>query len=121
MGYKLILFVGILMGVIAQLVMKLGMKRHGKVSLSLKRIHRDIFRIYFNPFVILGVSFYLLSFFIWIFVISKIDLSYAYPLVSINFVLIALFSKIFFKEKVSNKRWLSIVIILLGVILVTMS
>lgn len=121
MGYKILLFIGIFIGVIAQLVMKLGMGRHGKVRLSLKRIHRDILRIYFNGFVFTGVFLYLLSFFIWIFVISKIDLSYAYPLVSINFVLVALGSKIFFKEKVSRKRWFSIAVILLGVVLVTMS
>ncbi|MBU2589404.1 MAG: EamA family transporter [Nanoarchaeota archaeon] len=121
MSYKIILFIGILMGVIAQLIMKLGMKRHGKVKLSLKRIHRDILRIYLNVFVFLGVFLYLFAFFIWIFVISKIDLSYAYPLVSVNFVLIALASKIFFKESVSKKRWLSILIILIGVLLVTMS
>ncbi len=121
MDYKIWLFIGILMGVFAQLIMKRGMKKHGQVKLSLKTLHKEILKIYFNVFVFSGVVLYLLSFFIWIFVLSKIDLSYAYPLVSVNFVLVAFFSKLFFKEKVSKKRWISIFVILVGVVLVTMS
>jgi len=121
MIYKILLFTGIFLNVIGQLVMKKGMRKRGKVSLSLRKVHKDVFNIYFDRHVIFGVSCYLVSFFIWLVVLSNIDLSYAYPLVSVNFVLVALFSKLFFKERISKRRWLSIAVILIGVILVTSS
>ena len=121
MIYKILLFTGIFLNVIGQLVMKSGMNKRGKLKLHLKTLIPDIFRIYFNIHVIIGVLCYGISFFMWLAVLSNIDLSYAYPLVSVNFVLVALFSKMVFKEEVSKKRWISIFVILLGVILVTLS
>ena len=53
--------------------------------------------------------------------LSRIDLSYAYPLVSINFIAITILSRLIFKEKVTRFRWLSVFTILVGVVLLTMS
>lgn len=121
MIYHIILFMDILLGAVAQVLMKIGMQRHGKPNTQLKTLHKEVIRMYLGKYVFMGIILYSMSFLIWLFVISKIDLSYAYPLVSMNFVLIAVFSKIFFRENVSRKRWLSIALILVGVILVTLS
>lgn len=121
MQYLILLFIGIIIGVMAQISLKYGMHKHGKVKLSFRTFIKDVFKIYLNIFVIIGMLSYFVSFLLWLIVISKLDLSYAYPIASINFALVALSSKIFFKEKVSRKRWLSILVIIMGVILVTLS
>jgi len=115
------LFVAILLGVVAQIALKAGMRSKGKVNISLRSFYKDIIQIYLNKFVFFGITMYALSFLLWVYALSKIDLSYAYPLVSVNFVLVTLLSRLVFKEKVSKLRWLSIAVIMIGVVLITLS
>lgn len=118
--FKLILLGDILLGSIAQILLKTGMKNNN-IVLSFKGLLPTLIKIYMNKFVFIGSLTYALSTLIWIAVISKIELSYAYPMVSLNFVIVALLSKIFFKEHVSKVRWLSILIIIAGVALLSIS
>ena len=74
-----------------------------------------------EKFVVIGLSIYLISVVLWLIVLSKVDLSYAYPTLSISYVLTALLSRSFFKENVSKFRWLSIIIISIGVVMVVYS
>lgn len=120
-SYKIILFIGIMLGAAGQLLLKHGMTKHGHVSMKLKSLHRDMYNLYFHRYIIMGGSLFIISLALWTIVLSKLDLSYAYPLVSANFVIISLLSKIFFREEITRSRWLSIFVILLGVVLVTMS
>ena len=120
-SYNILLFIGILLGAAGQLLLKKGMIKHGKVSIRLKSAHRDLFNLYFHRYIIIGGLLFVISLGLWTIVISKLDLSYAYPIVSMNYVIVSLFSKIFFKEKITKYRWLSIFVILIGVVLVTLS
>lgn len=74
-----------------------------------------------SPYLWLGTLFVILIFVIWSSIISRIDLSVAVPASSLNFVTVPLVSIIFFHEKVSVLRWVGIVIILLGVIIISLS
>lgn len=120
-SYKLILFIGILLGAAGQLLLKKGMMKQGKIRIQLMTLHRDLFNLYFHRHIIIGGLLFVVSLGLWTIVISKLDLSYAYPLVSANYIIVSLFSKIFFKEKITGYRWLSIFVILIGVVLVTLS
>ena len=55
---------------------------------------------------------------LWLAGLQKLDLSYAYPLVSIGYVLVTFLSAVFFNEQVDRRRWLAVAVISLGVILV---
>ena len=50
--------------------------------------------------------------------LARLDLSVAYPTVSLGYVLVIVMSKVFFKERISPARWLGVVIICAGVALV---
>ena len=45
-----------------------------------------------NPFVVGGAVAYALSFALWLIVLTRVDLSYAYPLLSMGYVLVVVFS-----------------------------
>lgn len=120
-SYNILLFIGILLGAAGQILLKKGMIKHGKVSIRLRTIHKDLFGLYFHRYIVIGGLLFVISLGLWTIVISKLDLSYAYPLVSTNYVIVSLLSKVFFKEKITRYRWMSIFVILAGVVLVTMS
>lgn len=117
--YKILLFIAIALGTIGQLCLKHSV-REG-VVLRKGEIFRALSRIYFNLFFMLGALVYMTSMALFIIVISHIDLSYVYPIASINFVFVSISSKIVFKERISRLRWLSISVITLGVALISLS
>jgi drug/metabolite transporter (DMT)-like permease len=75
--------------------------------------------VVFSPFLWLALFSVLLIFIIWSAILSKIDLSVAVPVASFSYITVPLVSAIFLHEKISGLRWLGIVIILIGVILVS--
>lgn len=119
--YTLLLFIGIFLGVIAQLSLKQGMNQvqiHSFRALKLL----DLFRkLTFNFFIILGFVCYGLSMLLWLVILSKLDLSYAYPMASSGYFFVALASYFIFKEKITWQRWVAIGIIIIGVVLVGLS
>lgn len=55
---------------------------------------------------------------LWLLALAKLDLSYAFPMLSASFVFVAILSRLLLGEFVSWKRWVAIGVICLGVILV---
>ena len=108
-------------GIAGQLLLKNGMNKVGKISLLEENIFKNIWKMFTNLSVTIGTIIFGFSIVLWLFALSGLDLSYAYPLVSINYVVIALLSKMFFKEKINLMRWVSIFIICFGVVLVSIT
>ena len=69
-----------------------------------------------NGYVLLSIVFFVLSAITWIITLTKIDLSLAYPAVSISFIIVALASYHLFHEAISLQRWFGIGIVIVGVI-----
>jgi undecaprenyl phosphate-alpha-L-ara4N flippase subunit ArnE len=55
---------------------------------------------------------------LWLVGLKQLELSYAYPLVSVGYVLVTILSATFFHERVDSGRWLAVGIISLGVTLI---
>lgn len=105
----------------AHLFMKKGLLYPAENFLSFHAIFNFILRNMMSPTLWFGIIIYALSFFIWIIVLSRVDLSVAVPTASIDYVLVPLFAIIFLKETVSPLRWVGIVIIVLGIYFVSQS
>lgn len=58
---------------------------------------------------------------LWLLGLQKLQLSYAYPLLSIGYILVNLLSAIFFRERVDGMRWIAVAIISAGVVLIANS
>ncbi len=111
----------LLFSIAGQLLLKKGMTKIGKISLLEGSIIKTLFKMFTSPYVLIGGVVFVSSLGLWLVVLSKLDISYAYPIVSINYVFIALASKFFFKERISLFRWVSIFTICSGVVLVSLS
>lgn len=55
---------------------------------------------------------------IWLAVLRHVALGVAYPMLSLNYVLVALASRLWFREHISRRTWAGIVCIMLGVVLI---
>ncbi len=73
---------------------------------------------FLNPYIIGGLMIYGLTTILWLFIVSKADLSYVYPIQSFVLIIILLSSALIFKENVTINRWVGAAFIALGVIIV---
>jgi undecaprenyl phosphate-alpha-L-ara4N flippase subunit ArnE len=54
---------------------------------------------------------------IWLFVLQRMDVGIAYPMLSLNFVLITLVARYVFRETIDTRHWLGVAIVIAGVVL----
>ncbi len=73
------------------------------------------------PWVWVGFIFSTISLFVWLFVLSKTELSFAFSVDSMHYILIAFASRSILKERVGFTRWMGTILIVAGIILVTLS
>ena len=78
-------------------------------------------RIFTSPWVLVGSGLYTLSVFFWVFALTTADLSFAYPFVSLSYVLIILASRFLLGETVSLIRWIGAFVICCGIVLLSLS
>lgn len=107
-------------GVAGQTVIKLGVERPDAVANSAGPAGL-IRTIVMSPLVLLGLFLYACGALAWIAVLRRMDLSYAYPFLALNFVLITLVSRFFLGEDVPLLRWMGIGVICMGILVVARS
>jgi multidrug transporter EmrE-like cation transporter len=122
---KLIIFPWLLLGVLlnaaAQLLLKAGSERISALSFSWSNIVPMGLQVMTSPYIIIGLVFYAISVVVWIAVLSRVDVSIAYPMLSIGYVVNAIAAYYLFGEAISAVRIGGIFLILMGVYLVARS
>jgi len=116
-----LLLVTVTLNVAGQYFMKRGMSSVGAISGDLSLLVSSLSRAFLNPFVIAGVGAYGMSSIFWLVLLSRVDLSYAYPALSLGYVLITIVGVLALGESVSPMRWVSVLIICVGVFLLSRS
>jgi len=106
----------IAMTVTGELFLKSGMNRVGPVSLL--QLLPGLARAASIPQVWIGCGCIGSGAVLWLVAISRVPLSWAYPILSLGYILVLLFSRVILEEPVPAIRWLGTVLILLGVFLV---
>lgn len=94
-----------------------GDSGHEKLS-TVKGFYTFLKCTFSNPKIWLALSINTSALVVWLLILSFADLSLAFPLDSLQYVIITLFAIIFLKEKVDKWRWIGIAIIIAGVIVV---
>ena len=110
--------VSIISSIGGQTVIKLGVSQPGS-SADTSGILSLVTMIIKSPLVITGLGLYALGALAWIAVLSRMNLSHAYPFLALNFVLIALVSRFFLGEMIPTVRWVGIGFICLGIFFVS--
>lgn len=116
----IVVAVCIILGSLGQISLKYGLFQIGLIS-PRDMFFSKFFNIIFQPFIFLGILLYAFSMFLWLVALSKLELSFAYPLLSIGYIIVAILSFIIFKENITLIRWTGIILIVIGCILLTKS
>ena len=120
-----LLAVAIALAVCGELMLKLGMNRYaaafGALDLRPATLLPTLVRVFTQPLVFLGFVFVFGGSIFWLAVLSRVHLSFAYPILALGYVLTALFARLLFGEIISPTRWAGIVVICVGVVLVARS
>jgi drug/metabolite transporter (DMT)-like permease len=121
MGSSLpLVFLSMICGVGGQLTLKAGMTQIGQIGDgSLAHPFALALRVATTPLVIAGLGMYALGALSWLTVLSRLPLSFAYSLLAVGYVITPFLAWLIFRESISPLRWLGIVVISLGVILVS--
>ena len=119
-SFSLIL-TGVLLNAAAQLLLKAGTTRIGEFQFSLENVVPIGLKIATQWPIIGGLACYVVSVVVWIMALSRVEVSVAYPLLSVGYVVNALAAWYLFGEAVTPMRFIGIGVIIVGVWLVTRS
>ena len=119
----LLIFISVFIAVLGQLSMKHGIQKANLVARlgEMSSVYSYFVSAFTNPFVLSGFLLYGLSSLVWLVVLGRVELSYAYPLVSMGYVLAVFLSWFLFKEHVSVLRIAGLAVICVGVTLLSRS
>ena len=120
MEYWWLILLSVTAGVAGQTAIKLGVSQPG-ASDAAANFGSLLGMIFGSPFVLLGLFLYAMGALAWIAVLAHMDLSLAYPFLALNFVLVALASKLVLGESLPPLRWAGILVICAGILLVARS
>ena len=106
------LLLSILFGVVGQIALKQGMVARPEFRLS------ELTTLLTNIPILAGFTSYGISILLYFKALEGLDLSVAYPTVSLGYGFVIALSRVAFKERITPGRWLAVILICIGVALV---
>lgn len=112
---------GVLLNAVAQLLLKAGTNAVGAFEFSTANIVPVGWKIATSLPILGGIGCYVVSVVVWILALSRVEVSIAYPMLSVGYVVNAVAAWYLFGEAVTPMRLIGIGIIILGVFIVARS
>ncbi|MFL6714881.1 MAG: SMR family transporter [Burkholderiaceae bacterium] len=116
-----LILAGVLLNAFAQLLLKAGVRQIGQFDFVLANSWPVLLRVAGNLPIIGGLACYVVSVAVWILALSRVEVSIAYPMLSIGYVINAALAWWLFGEAVGMQRLAGIGVIVIGVIIVARS
>ncbi|WP_417377757.1 EamA family transporter [Gimesia sp.] len=115
MNYFLI-FGTILFTVYGQLILKWRIGRYGDLPVEMTDRIWFLLRLLLDHYILSGFFAAFIASLFWMAAMTKFPLSYAYPFMSLAFVLVMFLSAFFFKEPVTLAKSVGLILIVLGIV-----
>ena len=117
----LLVLTGVLLNAAAQLLLKAGTNAIGHFDFTLATAVPIGLRVALEPHILGGLGCYVVSVAVWIMALSRVEVSIAYPMLSLGYVVSAAAAWALFGESVNALRLTGIAVIIVGVVLVARS
>jgi multidrug transporter EmrE-like cation transporter len=110
------IFLTVILTVYGQIVIKWQVMKKGNFPVGMQEKVIYLGHLLFDPWILSALLAAFLASLTWVLCIAKLQLSVAYPFVSLSFVLVLLSSSLFFHEVLSPLKVIGMLLIVLGVI-----
>jgi len=110
----------VLLNALAQILLKAGMKQFGNIELKNNIINTSV-SIALNPYIITGFISYGVSIILWLWVLSKVDVSLAYPFQALGYIVVTIVAWLIFQEDITLTRIIALIFISIGLIILAFS
>lgn len=110
-----LIITGVLLNAAAQLMLKAGADRVGPIQLDATALLGAARALVVSLPIAGGLLCYVVSVVVWIIALSRVEVSVAYPMLSIGYVVNALGAWVLFGEALTAARLTGILVILLGI------
>ncbi len=117
--YLPLIFTGVLLNAMAQLALKQGMRQIGHFDFTPSMLIPIGWKIGTNGYVIFGLTCYVVSVVVWLLALSRVEVSFAYPMLSVGYIVTAVAAFYFFGEALTPIRVAGIAVIIFGVFLIS--
>ena len=105
----ILLGINILLLATGQILWKLG-----TMKVSFTASFKGIMELIFNPYILGGGGLYVVAIVLWLYILSKAELSKVYPIQSLCYVLGTMAGVFIFNEKFTTNKFLGLSFIILG-------
>jgi len=112
----LFIFGAVLLTTYAQLIIKWRISNNAEVTSGVLEKFIFLISMLFDPWVLSAIIGAFIGGLAWMTAMTKFELSYAYPFVSLSFVLVLLMSNVFFNEPLTPYKIIGVIMIVAGVI-----
>ena len=114
----LLLLSSVMIASVAQVLLKVGMTRVGRIA-GFSEAPSMLLKAITNPIVFSGLAVFGLSSLTWLTALSRVKLSIAYPMVSLGYVAVVIFSWLVLKEPVKPITFVGCATVVIGVFLIS--
>ncbi len=119
LGTFALILTGVLLNAGAQLLLKAGVQPLGELSIGWATLLPTLLRVLGQWPIIAGLACYVVSVGVWIVGLSRVEVSLAYPMLSLGYVVNALAAWWLFGEALGPMRWAGMMLILAGVLVMS--
>lgn len=117
-----VILIAVVLVISGQLLLKVGMRSVGEIDGSrLRSPLRLILRIATRPALSAGFTLYAASAILWLYVLSRSELSFAYPFLSLAYAGVTAAATVVLKERFSGRQWAGLCLLAAGVVAVAAS
>jgi multidrug transporter EmrE-like cation transporter len=119
--YIPLILTGVFLNAFAQVLLKKGMLSIGYFEFNFQSLFPIIKKVTINSYILSGLASYVVSVAIWLLVLARVEVSYAYPFLSVGYVVVTVMGYFIFQENLSGMRIIGIAVIIVGVLLLSRS
>src|SRR5215204_1653875 len=113
-----LVFCSVLLTTCSQLIVKWRVSRAGPLPVEFPNKALFLMGLLLDPLIITGILAAFFAGLSWMSAMIKLELSFAYPFISLSFVLVFIFSAVLFHETITTPKVLGMLLIIAGIVVI---
>lgn len=116
-----VIFFSVSLSALAQIALKIGMTAPGvrRALDQSDQLAKLFVTVFSSPYILVGFLMYITGAVLWLFVLSKLDVSLAYPYIGIGFIITMVVGTMFLGEALSMSRFVGTLLVVAGITLIS--